>query len=1017
MKRNGSALLIVLGMMAFMVVSAVAFSAYMRSSRLPSSFLRRSSASRQLAKAALASAIDEIDISIANNPHPGIGVKTIGDQNRNIWYGRVLCATESRQQIVESSQTVPVLTLEGLAYVPPPLVNEVRYYSRRTPTAGWQQFGFDCGRYAYCAVDVSDYFDVNRMSANIARSSASSRRISLSYLFEDGADHRAPGSKAASWDTFMEKFRTPEQSTMTFKYDSKVPLVSVADLNLALGVSGYGGFSSPFCKYIETSGGDGFYDNDFEMPKRMTFVTDSWFPEPAWATGDDEELDLNKPENQPFPASLIGGSGGPRATARSTTIMQLANMAQSLTSAELSTIGLATLYDYLDQDKVPVSLACPTFERTPMICGIKPTLNASFSLKVLDPDKAKKAANPDGTPLPETGTTPTREAYAKCEFIINPEFLTGLAGLSTETLLLYPFAHGDGVRDTSFKVDGRATFFFAKSGAMKLRSGESERNEKTHFTSKADIEASGLKADEGVILVPFSQQSKAFNADNIIRQEDALETVGLRGGRISGSEATRTPFVTLTYKWTQTLDEDTNRYKPEERPEDAEVVMAHCGMPPLTETGEIDSDFGSDEKFLGIVRGGETTVSLNMALALRVTDSNSQTVDLVPAHMKDDNTFNNVNNWTSFGPRGVQGLGKQYPLMRFGTGVSLTFSAKGLQEACSPTATDPTPKSVSIDDPRFNYAPESWYDSNGNIDKNTWLAGNVSEQHDGDIFLATSDQGYMQSIYELAFLPRLANLKNNGGVAGNLENPEDGRETFRDRGSARNRNLMWLSYAPFPNGRGINDSQAIEDLGFTSAGSGFKVNPYSNSTNVLMAAFANTPADWRVASTNNSEVGRSVMNNAAQFNQDYAWNDYSSGSHPNFKWSDLELIAGRFMDETVRQMDWRTAWRDLGWRYKYDDDLIENVPLSDETDDLWSVDRKFFYGFWRDCFETKQQLFLVFVRAEPMMMGGEGVNQAPPQLGARAVALVWRDPYENTGTGNVNGYPHRTRVLFYKHLE
>lgn len=53
MKRSGSALLIVLGVLAFLTVSAVAFSAFMRRSRMPSSYLRRSVASRELAKAAL----------------------------------------------------------------------------------------------------------------------------------------------------------------------------------------------------------------------------------------------------------------------------------------------------------------------------------------------------------------------------------------------------------------------------------------------------------------------------------------------------------------------------------------------------------------------------------------------------------------------------------------------------------------------------------------------------------------------------------------------------------------------------------------------------------------------------------------------------------------------------------------------------------------------------------------------------------------------------------------------------
>ena len=71
--RKGSALLIVLGMIGIMVISAVAFSAYMRYSRLPSSYLRRTSASRHLAHAAIAEAIDMIDVSIGDNPHPGVG--------------------------------------------------------------------------------------------------------------------------------------------------------------------------------------------------------------------------------------------------------------------------------------------------------------------------------------------------------------------------------------------------------------------------------------------------------------------------------------------------------------------------------------------------------------------------------------------------------------------------------------------------------------------------------------------------------------------------------------------------------------------------------------------------------------------------------------------------------------------------------------------------------------------------------------------------------------------------------
>ena len=51
--KKGSALLIVLGMFAFMLVSAVAFSMYMRASRAPSSYLLRNTSMRQVVKAAV----------------------------------------------------------------------------------------------------------------------------------------------------------------------------------------------------------------------------------------------------------------------------------------------------------------------------------------------------------------------------------------------------------------------------------------------------------------------------------------------------------------------------------------------------------------------------------------------------------------------------------------------------------------------------------------------------------------------------------------------------------------------------------------------------------------------------------------------------------------------------------------------------------------------------------------------------------------------------------------------------
>ena len=82
------------------------------------------------------------------------------------------------------------------------------------------------------------------------------------------------------------------------------------------------------------------------------------------------------------------------------------------------------------------------------------------------------------------------------------------------------------------------------------------------------------------------------------------------------------------------------------------------------------------------------------------------------------------------------------------------------------------------------------------------------------------------------------------------------------------------------------------------------------------------------------------------------------------------------------------------------------------------------------------------------MMGSGAVGQAPPQLGARAMALVWRNPAPGGVTGIAGGMrawplsmdntryyalgedkaphgdnptdgsrPHQTRILFYRQFE
>jgi hypothetical protein len=132
------------------------------------------------------------------------------------------------------------------------------------------------------------------------------------------------------------------------------------------------------------------------------------------------------------------------------------------------------------------------------------------------------------------------------------------------------------------------------------------------------------------------------------------------------------------------------------------------------------------------------------------------------------------------------------------------------------------------------------------------------------------------------------------------------------------------------------------------------------------------------------------------------------------------IAAVKSSNQGGQSKDWEDVFlEDLGW-----DNTEENKFLGIESSNnsnvkLWGIDKKFLYGFWKDCFAVKQQLFLVFVRAEPTMMGSGASGHAPPQLGGKAVALVWRDPTPSrSATGDSRrAAPHKTRVLFYRQFE
>jgi len=1093
--RRGSALLIVLGMLSFMIVSAVGFATYMRYSRLPSSYLRRANSSRMLVKAAVAEAMDKVDLAVCNNPHPNVGFGYV-DANgtlrgkyhqvlegnwrnalwnggvanvRNIWRHRVLmnsASAETLNSTTPGASNISPLCLEALAYIPPPLINDVRFYSRISPTTKWQAFGFDVGRYSFMAVDVSDYFDVNRLLANVSRASSATRRITLSYLFEEN-DHKTPPSSIADWDNFMDKFRKYDKQTGTIEFNGKYPLVSLADFNLALGHNGpvwKGNFSSPFYDYVsgtteslypgnKSIAGNymslqgGTLDAYLERYRRMTFVTDSLFPVEFTETvtsgsGRNRQqaqvqklFPLSDPKNQPFQMNVLKNKGS-----RS---MDLVTLISGRNTAfghlddklkrgilRLSTLGCTILYDYLDEDHIPVSLAVPTFERTPMICGIEPKFeNSQFRiLKKTIPEGENDVDQ-------KSGDENTRIVRKTVRYTLDPRLVEGFMGGTLNTLVVFPFSHKD-EDDGQFTMDGRFALFFS-SDKMSLRTSTSD----VIHLEQGEIEEKPLM-DNGLINAKLDNLSISNIKNSFVEgknQEDALQLhrLKLQKGAAAGTALAMggNALLEVTYEWEQTKggaaggmganQNWTPEWKDLDKNKAEYIVEAKC-FPIVDAGGRIDPDLAGGN-LKNIITGGGKEITLNGGAWLRIKDSsaNDKVVDMVPACILDDKNQNGFAMADAEGAVLLERLGSAYPVMRFDTGISFTLSINALDaKVDKPEPVRISPAAAMVADPRYNYAPEHWFATAAGIDKNTWLTDNKvgDGNRDGDISMATSDSGYLQSKYEFAHIPRLTGLLEEGAgnrdndMTGNLRCPSvayGGKSLPDSFAATANNEFAWRTYDPTD-----IDEEAFELLPWTSDDTGFKVNPYTDSMNVMMAAFANTPVDWKRSSTNHTfGTVKYAQMEAVEFNRQYAFNQYSKDT--KLSWNFLQRAAVNMHDK-VRDcafkdnQDWVEAWQQMDWSYNKDRFL--GIELDADTDNLFVADRKFLYGYWRECFAVRQQLYLIFARAEPMMMGGGAAGQIPPQLGARAVALVWRDP---TPTSVETGkyIPHQMRVLFYRQFE
>ena len=1022
--RSGSALLIVLGMMSFVLVSAIAFSAYMRYSRMPSSYLRRTSSSRMLAKAALAEAIDIIDNSIGNSNYPGQTGQAERDYNRvgddsakkvvDYWEGRCFIGSN---RLCSAESTVSTLCVEALAYIPAPLINEVRYYSRRSYAATWRTMGFDSGRFAFTAVDVSDYYDVNRVRGSyedsngdyiFGRTSADEGRINLAHVFEDSQSHSGFSADCDpdKWDEFIDNYRGDA---------SKVPIISVADLNLAMNKHGFALFMSPFCNFI-LNGAD-FVSSDSgpqaDLLRNLTFVADSCMAATNRAAG---AINLSRSADQPLASpydrnDTLSANDVPLTALVSGEHNNFTRNLERRDSPFFQAVEFVQLYDYLDKDSIPSSLALPTVERTPMATAMG--VSGNFAVLVDKSNYVKDVPDASGV---------VNERYNVTTYTLK------LAGnMRVDAGAVYPFKYDRGGNE-NYNMEAVATIAFVpqcapeSDGLLRCTNAKAPAYV-TCANGWSDINTGWVakSADGGgkiSVLTAKSQPSSiTFNADPKTEEEAKAQDVHLSfasfgSGAVFASE--------LPAGNCYNADICTFRKCTRETKQMVNGVATWVQDAAFVDNTPLDDRIGwlpMTKDLGGVVAAadiGNAPYMLSMQVWVRIFNSNG-TVDLMPASWQDDKSACDLLQNANGSSKGA--------MLRFrdatAANTSVEFDQATGDLRCTGTGPfSPYPVGYLADDPRFNFAPEDLRII-GNAEDGElgelWLKDQRSAggDRDGDIFMFVSDSGYLQSAYELAYLVKVSD--GNSNPFGILESSSYNGKARTNFGDCPANAAMWRTYSQYDNG---HSSGRIEELDIISGSKGFRINPYTQSKEIMLSALANTPLNWWAAGTNFVNDTRlrdlhSSWDNAMK----YTFSQWS-GAKVNVRHDDIEKVADAIMSKFRSSSDtgsWRSKFDDLGWD---DDTGVAGVDIAGVT--LHSVDRKFLHGYWKECFDNRQQLFLIFLRAEPMMMGGGGMKQTPPQLGARAVALVWRDPAATNASSGESGYgppPHRTRVLFYRQFD
>ena len=1000
--RRGSALLIVLGFLSFMVVSAVAFSIYMRSERMPSSVFRRKAVSRQLVHAAVARAISDLDNALRADPYPGIHsgntsqMKNKGGRFLDEWHGRVFMPPNpgtfacpdhtSRNQLSRDgayrentclmaplSETAAVLNLEALGYVPAPLFNDVRFLSRLTWSAKWRPFDHGAGRYAYVAVNVSDYLDVNRLKDVADAFRSSSSRINLVSLFSGGNYNNSAIDSAGN-------FRDHNRSGTVNggrSASSEWPFVSLLDFYLDM-QGGYADCKSPFYEWIGTGQSGAGYDGiDKDKIRTQCFVTDSWYPpSPAEAVAGSAIIDLNKHEpeygssdsdyGQPFVLDYVRKDN--RKSLRDCAQGSAMNTpffrrfaagdlpsGSPLTGGQnksLTFVDAALLKDYLDRDDTPTSLALPCLERVPMV--------AAMGLSML-PVQLSLVGTTRKTD-PETSAGGGTKTTEFTEYKLNPSAF-GNNNILTAAIV-FPFKRAKEINQT-FKARALVRVFLVEETASGLRidsplaalrpSDDADWNE----SASGSFSLRGFKSDvPPVVFTLVSREVTVNTAKDIRRQEDVAigsdngRSVNFRFDRPNGFDGQivfTKKVETITPAKTEADPNPQGKPQPPEycinaSPFNADGTLVEKAKDRWLKEDAFTAEFGS-KRF-----------TLQAAAWIMIENDNGDVVDFVPAIADDDNLYNNVS-VDLVRQNGYDGSANGTPVFRFRGPSQAAYDLNNADSPLTLVSGDWTPSSYCAVDPRFNYAPEDWLPLNTAMTGDMWVrwvtgiqAANGTDQllaadgRDSDVFMFVSNQGLLQSMGEFAFISRVTDFGNqavrgsstpvdllrqdNGNMNGTEHRDSDSWNVIAHAG------LVWRTYRPYESAGLASDrllnfrnfgsyggdtisSKAIRDIGDR----GVRVNPYTDSEAILMSAFAFTPYDWWAAAGTNT-LGVGVLEDS---------------SNPKDKASARRSMFGDDLDPQYTFSSGSTEARISDDRLKNVAHVIQNTIRADKNGDWQNI--------------------------------------------------------------------------------